>query len=130
MNVSVKGMDLYVYCCLKPVPVCLSIWLFLFLRIIAISNSKILTEFLSLHRDYESLTPQDVKGNCKKAFEAGEFLGVTRLIEPQDMVILTVPDKLAVMTYLYQLRAHFTGQSWLFFGCRDLSFPLLLMIGI
>ncbi|XP_063589032.1 EH domain-binding protein 1-like protein 1 isoform X3 [Penaeus indicus] len=63
--------------------------------------------------DYESLTPQDVKGNCKKAFEAGEFLGVTRLIEPQDMVILTVPDKLAVMTYLYQLRAHFTGWSWL-----------------
>lgn len=61
--------------------------------------------------DYESLTPQDVKGNCKKAFEAGEFLGVTRLIEPQDMVILTVPDKLAVMTYLYQLRAHFTGHE-------------------
>jgi hypothetical protein len=23
---------------------------------------------------------------------------------------LTVPDKLAVMTYLYQLRAHFTGE--------------------
>lgn len=27
------------------------------------------------------------------------------------MVILAVPDKLAVMTYLYQLRAHFTGQK-------------------
>ncbi|XP_068234461.1 EH domain-binding protein 1-like [Palaemon carinicauda] len=27
------------------------------------------------------------------------------------MVILTVPDKLAVMTYLYQLRAHFTGHE-------------------
>ncbi|XP_066972783.1 EH domain-binding protein 1 isoform X16 [Macrobrachium rosenbergii] len=61
--------------------------------------------------DYDSLSPQDVKGNCKKAFEAGERLGVTRLIEPQDMVILTVPDKLAVMTYLYQLRAHFTGHE-------------------
>ncbi|XP_042231690.1 EH domain-binding protein 1-like protein 1 [Homarus americanus] len=61
--------------------------------------------------EYESLSPQDVKGNCKKAFEAGERLGVTRLIEPQDMVILTVPDKLAVMTYLYQLRAHFTGHE-------------------
>lgn len=36
---------------------------------------------------------------------------MTRLIEPQDMVILTVPDKLAVMTYLYQLRAHFTGHE-------------------
>ncbi|KAK7051422.1 hypothetical protein SK128_018122, partial [Halocaridina rubra] len=61
--------------------------------------------------DYDNLSPQDVKGNCKKAFEAGERLGVTRLIEPQDMVILTVPDKLAVMTYLYQLRAHFTGHE-------------------
>ncbi|XP_071527981.1 EH domain-binding protein 1 isoform X4 [Panulirus ornatus] len=61
--------------------------------------------------DYDSLSPQDVKGNCKKAFEAGERLGVTRLIEPQDMVILSVPDKLAVMTYLYQLRAHFTGHE-------------------
>jgi hypothetical protein len=27
------------------------------------------------------------------------------------MDILTVPDKLAVMTYLYQLRAHFTGHE-------------------
>nr|XP_045600175.1 EH domain-binding protein 1-like [Procambarus clarkii] len=61
--------------------------------------------------EFDSLSPQDVKGNCKKAFEAGERLGVTRLIEPQDMVILTVPDKLAVMTYLYQLRAHFTGHE-------------------
>merc|ERR1712106_531639 len=61
--------------------------------------------------EYESLSPQDVKGNCRKAFEAGEQLGVTRLIEPQDMVIRTVPDKLAVMTYLYQLRAHFTGHE-------------------
>ncbi|XP_063853273.1 LOW QUALITY PROTEIN: EH domain-binding protein 1-like [Scylla paramamosain] len=61
--------------------------------------------------EFDSLSPQDVKGNCKKAFEAGERLGVTRLIEPQDMVILTVPDKLHVMTYLYQLRAHFTGHE-------------------
>ena len=27
------------------------------------------------------------------------------------MVLLAVPDKLSVMTYLYQLRAHFTGQT-------------------
>lgn len=33
------------------------------------------------------------------------------MIEPADMDILTVPDKLAVMTYLYQLRAHFTGHE-------------------
>ena len=26
------------------------------------------------------------------------------------MMLLAVPDKLAVMTYLYQLRSHFTGE--------------------
>ncbi|XP_018362364.1 PREDICTED: EH domain-binding protein 1 isoform X5 [Trachymyrmex cornetzi] len=59
----------------------------------------------------DSLLPHDVKGNCKKAFDAGETLGIPRVIEPADMDILTVPDKLAVMTYLYQLRAHFTGHE-------------------
>ncbi|KAJ8679078.1 hypothetical protein QAD02_014865 [Eretmocerus hayati] len=61
--------------------------------------------------DFDSLLPHDVKGNCKKAFDAGEALGIPRVIEPADMDILTVPDKLAVMTYLYQLRAHFTGHE-------------------
>ncbi|XP_043280420.1 EH domain-binding protein 1 isoform X2 [Venturia canescens] len=61
--------------------------------------------------EIESLLPHDVKGNCKKAFDAGEALGIPRVIEPADMDILTVPDKLAVMTYLYQLRAHFTGHE-------------------
>ena len=61
-------------------------------------------------REFDSLSPHDVKGNCKKAFDAGEALGIPRVIEPADMDVLTVPDKLAVMTYLYQLRAHFTGE--------------------
>ncbi|XP_066599069.1 EH domain-binding protein 1 isoform X2 [Prorops nasuta] len=61
--------------------------------------------------EIDSLLPHDVKGNCKKAFDAGEALGIPRVIEPADMDILTVPDKLAVMTYLYQLRAHFTGHE-------------------
>ncbi|XP_058805985.1 EH domain-binding protein 1 isoform X8 [Phymastichus coffea] len=61
--------------------------------------------------DIDALLPHDVKGNCKKAFDAGEALGIPRVIEPADMDILTVPDKLAVMTYLYQLRAHFTGHE-------------------
>ncbi|CAH0546795.1 unnamed protein product [Brassicogethes aeneus] len=61
--------------------------------------------------DFESLTPHDVKGNCKKAFDAGDKLGIPRVIEPTDMHMLAVPDKLAVMTYLHQLRAHFTGHQ-------------------
>ncbi|VEN63234.1 unnamed protein product [Callosobruchus maculatus] len=59
--------------------------------------------------DFDSLSPHDVKGNCKVAFEAGDKLGIPRVIEPSDMHMLAVPDKLAVMTYLHQLRAHFTG---------------------
>jgi hypothetical protein len=65
---------------------------------------------LSVHSEFDSLSPHDVKGNCKKAFDAGEALGIPRVIEPADMDVFTVPDKLAVMTYLYQLRAHFTGE--------------------
>lgn len=38
-------------------------------------------------------------------------LGIPRVLEPSDMVLLAVPDKLSVMTYLYQLRAYFTGQT-------------------
>ncbi|XP_065347963.1 EH domain-binding protein 1 [Cloeon dipterum] len=59
----------------------------------------------------ESLVPHDIRGNCKIAFDAGEKLGIPRVIEPADMAVLAVPDKLAVMTYLYQLRAHFTGHE-------------------
>jgi hypothetical protein len=56
------------------------------------------------------LLPHDIRVNCKKAFDAGEALGIPRVIDPGDMEVLAVPDKLAVMTYLYQLRAHFTGK--------------------
>lgn len=61
--------------------------------------------------DFDTLPSQDVRGNCKKAFDAGEQLGISRVIDPADMDVLAVPDKLAVMTYLYQLRAHFTGHE-------------------
>ncbi|KAF5289663.1 hypothetical protein FQR65_LT11780 [Abscondita terminalis] len=59
----------------------------------------------------DSLSPHEVRANCKKAFDAGDTLGIPRVIEPSDMDMLAVPDKLAVMTYLYQLRAHFTGHE-------------------
>lgn len=46
-----------------------------------------------------------------QAFDAAATCGIPRLIEPSDMVLLAVPDKLSVMTYLHQLRAFFTGQT-------------------
>lgn len=59
----------------------------------------------------KSLSPHDVTGNCRMAFDVAGCLGIPRVIEPRDMSLLAVPDKLAVMTYLYQLRAHFTGHQ-------------------
>ncbi|KAL1516839.1 hypothetical protein ABEB36_000685 [Hypothenemus hampei] len=61
--------------------------------------------------NFDSLSPHDIKTNCKMAFDAGDKLGIPRVIDPSDMHMLAVPDKLAVMTYLHQLRAHFTGHQ-------------------
>uniref|UniRef100_A0A3Q3SYT8 EH domain binding protein 1 n=1 Tax=Mastacembelus armatus TaxID=205130 RepID=A0A3Q3SYT8_9TELE len=61
--------------------------------------------------DYKSLNPQDIKENNKKAYDGFASLGISRLLEPSDMVLLAIPDKLTVMTYLYQIRAHFSGEE-------------------
>uniref|UniRef100_A0A5F4WHL0 EH domain binding protein 1 like 1 n=1 Tax=Callithrix jacchus TaxID=9483 RepID=A0A5F4WHL0_CALJA len=61
--------------------------------------------------DYVSLDPLDIKQNNKQAFDGFAALGVSRLLEPADMVLLSVPDKLIVMTYLCQIRAFCTGQE-------------------
>lgn len=46
-----------------------------------------------------------------QAFNGFAELGISRLMEPSDMVMLAVPDRLIVMTYLNQIRTHFTGQQ-------------------
>lgn len=61
--------------------------------------------------DFESLSPSDIRRNCKIAFDSFEKLGVSKIIEPIEMVILDSPDKLRVMTYLHQLKSHFTDPS-------------------
>lgn len=38
--------------------------------------------------DFNSLSPHNVKENCKKAFDAGDQLGIPRVIEPSDMDML------------------------------------------
>lgn len=65
--------------------------------------------FFFVFSDMSKLSPHEVVANCRTAFDAAEKLGIPRVIEPRDMSLLAVPDKLAVMTYLYQLRSHFTG---------------------
>lgn len=59
----------------------------------------------------DKLLPSDVLGNCRTAFDTAETLGIPRVIEPSDMIMLAVPDKLRVMTYLYQLHTLFTGRQ-------------------
>ncbi|GFQ67717.1 EH domain-binding protein 1 [Trichonephila clavata] len=61
--------------------------------------------------DFDLLSPYNIKENCKKAFDAAESLGIPKVMEHSDMVILAVPDKLAVMTYLYQMKAFFSGEK-------------------
>ncbi|XP_041351886.1 EH domain-binding protein 1-like isoform X2 [Gigantopelta aegis] len=61
--------------------------------------------------DFPSLSPHNIKGNNKIAFDAAAKLGIPKVIEPSDMVLLQVPDKLCVMTYLHQLRSYFTNQQ-------------------
>ncbi|XP_030074713.1 EH domain-binding protein 1-like protein 1 isoform X2 [Microcaecilia unicolor] len=61
--------------------------------------------------NYELLDPLDIKQNNKKAFDGFESLGISRLLDPADMVYLSVPDKLIVMTYLWQIHNFFTGQE-------------------
>ncbi|KAK5614296.1 hypothetical protein CRENBAI_004267 [Crenichthys baileyi] len=61
--------------------------------------------------DFESLDSHDIKLNNKKAFNGFEALGISRLLEPSDMVLLSVPDRLIVMTYLSQIHSHFTNQE-------------------
>ncbi|XP_068569758.1 uncharacterized protein ehbp1l1a isoform X2 [Cebidichthys violaceus] len=71
----------------------------------------ILHHFQPENINFEMLEPYDIKHNNKKAFDGFAELGISRLMEPSDMVMLAVPDRLIVMTYLNQIRTHFTGQQ-------------------
>nr|XP_057923814.1 uncharacterized protein ehbp1l1a isoform X4 [Doryrhamphus excisus] len=71
----------------------------------------ILNHFHPEKINYELLDPYDIKHNNKKAFDGFAELGISRLMEPSDMVMLPVPDRLIVMTYLSQIHAHFMGQE-------------------
>uniref|UniRef100_A0A8C5Q626 EH domain binding protein 1 like 1 n=1 Tax=Leptobrachium leishanense TaxID=445787 RepID=A0A8C5Q626_9ANUR len=57
----------------------------------------------------EELDPLNIKENNKKAFDRFAALGIPPLISPSDMLLCTVPDKLIILTYLCQIRSHFTS---------------------
>ncbi|KAI6649392.1 EH domain-binding protein 1-like [Oopsacas minuta] len=61
--------------------------------------------------DYESLEPNDVTGNNKKAFDAASSLGVPLIIRPEQMNEWLVPDRLSVTALIYQLYIRFESET-------------------
>lgn len=61
--------------------------------------------------DFPSLSPHNIKQNNKLAFDAFEYLGIPKILDPNDMVRAATPDKLTVMTYLHQIKHHYENKS-------------------
>ncbi|XP_044177180.1 EH domain-binding protein 1-like [Acropora millepora] len=61
--------------------------------------------------DFSSLDPNNIKDNCKLAFSEFDKLGIPRLLDPTQMMFSPVPDKLSVMTYVYQIKNRFAQQQ-------------------
>uniref|UniRef100_A0A915JKI8 EH domain-binding protein 1 n=1 Tax=Romanomermis culicivorax TaxID=13658 RepID=A0A915JKI8_ROMCU len=61
--------------------------------------------------DYELLDAKNIYKNCSLAFDTAANLGAPKIISPADMVVLAIPDKIAVMTYVSLLRDLFTSPS-------------------
>ncbi|XP_063801249.1 EH domain-binding protein 1-like protein 1 isoform X2 [Pseudophryne corroboree] len=61
--------------------------------------------------NYEDLDPLNVKENNKKAYDGFAALGIPPLLSPSDMLLRSVPDKLMILTYLCQIRSHFTSNQ-------------------
>ncbi|XP_045540600.1 EH domain-binding protein 1-like protein 1 isoform X2 [Papilio machaon] len=61
--------------------------------------------------DFSGLQPEEAERNLRVALEASARLGISQVLTAADVCARPAPDKLAIMTYLFQLRAHFTGSE-------------------
>ncbi|XP_061381036.1 EH domain-binding protein 1 isoform X2 [Danaus plexippus] len=61
--------------------------------------------------DFSGLQAEEFEQNVRTALEASARLGIAQVLTVKDVCSATGPDKLAIMTYLFQLRAYFTGNE-------------------
>ncbi|XP_069363216.1 EH domain-binding protein 1 isoform X2 [Maniola hyperantus] len=61
--------------------------------------------------DFSGLQADEAEINVRTALEASARLGIAQVLTAADVCKPPVPDKLAIMTYLFQLRAYFTGNE-------------------
>ncbi|XP_047037918.1 EH domain-binding protein 1 [Helicoverpa zea] len=61
--------------------------------------------------DFSGLQPDEAERNLRVALDASSKLGISQVLTAADVCSRQIPDRLAIMTYLFQLRAHFTGNE-------------------
>ncbi|XP_045457248.1 EH domain-binding protein 1-like protein 1 [Melitaea cinxia] len=61
--------------------------------------------------DFSGLQAEQAESNVRAALEASARLGIAQVLTVADVCRPPAPDKLAIMTYLFQLRAYFTGNE-------------------
>lgn len=52
---------------------------------------------------FNTLRPENKLANCKLAIDTAEAMGVNRLLDPEDIADIPVPEKLSMMTYLSEM---------------------------